>query len=77
MRFRWFRRTGIFFIPCSPLGWLVLLAAIGFAINMFFYIDGRSHSVSDTLIGFTPRLLLLGIAYMLLAFITSAPSRKP
>jgi hypothetical protein len=34
-------------------------------------IDGRSHSVSDTLMNFAFMLLMIGAVYSLIAFVTS------
>lgn len=75
MKLRWFVRKGIFFIPASIVGWLVLLVAIVLAVYFFIQIDSRSHSVSDTLINFVFYLLLIGIAYNILAAFTSASEK--
>jgi hypothetical protein len=48
-----------FYYPSSKGGWvttIVLLAVGGF---LFVFIDSRSHSVSDTLIGFAPWAIAL------------------
>jgi hypothetical protein len=76
MNLPWFRRRGIFFIPGSLTGWLILSAGICYAVYTFIDIDSRSHSVSDTLINFFFRLLLIGVFYTLIALLTSGPGRK-
>jgi uncharacterized membrane protein len=74
MKLQWFKRTGIFFIPSSVVGWIVLLAGVVYAVYTFIDIDSRSHSVSDTLINFVFHLLIIGAIYSLIAFLTS---RRP
>lgn len=76
MNLPWFRRVGIFFIPVSLTGWLILSAGICYAVYSFMDIDGRSHSVSDTLSNFAIKFFLIGVFYTLIAFLTSRPSRK-
>jgi hypothetical protein len=71
MKFPWFKRIGIFFIPATVVGWIILLAGIVFAVCCFMNIDGRSHSVSDTMINFVFMLLIIGAVYSLIAFLTS------
>ncbi len=70
MNLPWFKRIGIFFIPISVVGWLLLLASLAYAIYAFVDIDSRSHSVSDTLINFVFNLLIIGAVYTLIAFLT-------
>jgi hypothetical protein len=76
MNFPWFRRSGIFFIPATIAGWVILLAGIVFAIYSFMDIDGRSHSVSDTMINFVFMLLIIGAVYSLIAYLTSRVINK-
>jgi hypothetical protein len=76
MNFPWFKRNGIFFIPASLAGWLILVAAFVFAIISFMDIDGRSHSVSDTLMNFVFMLLIIGAVYSLIAYLTSRTFKK-
>jgi dipeptide/tripeptide permease len=76
MKFPWFKRIGIFFIPAFAAGWIILLAGIVFAIISFMDIDGRSHSVSDTLMNFVFMLLIIGAVYSLLAYFTSRVPKK-
>ncbi len=76
MNLRWFRRSGIFYIPVSLTGWLMLITAIAFAVYFFLEIDGRSHSASDTLINFFFYLLIIGAIYTLIAYMTSDDLKK-
>jgi len=74
MNLLWFKRVGILFIPVSVIGWVILFVAIVFAVYCFIDIDSRSHSVSDTLMNFGFKLLLIGAVY---TFIASLTRRKP
>lgn len=76
MNFPWFKRIGILFIPASLIGWLILIFAFIFAVFSFMDIDGRSHSVSDTLINFVFMLLIIGAVYSLIGYLTSRTSNK-
>jgi hypothetical protein len=76
MRFPWFKRAGLFFIPTNLAGWIILVAGVVFAIISFMDIDGRSHSVSDTLMNFVFMLLIIGAVYSLIAYLTSREARK-
>ncbi len=75
MNLHWFKRIGILFIPASIIGWLLLTGAIVYAVYVFIDIDGRSHSVSDTLINFVFNLLVIGAVYSLIAFLTSRAAK--
>ena len=72
----WFKRKGIFFLPASAIGWLIFLSGGAYAVYTFIDIDSRSHSVSDTLINFVFNLLLIGVAYSVIAFFTSKSEKK-
>jgi hypothetical protein len=74
MKPQWFKRKGIFFIPKSLIGWAIMLIGIIFAIYVFIDIDSRSHSASDTLRPFFIILLIIGVVYTLIAFLTSSES---
>jgi hypothetical protein len=69
--FPWFKRTGIFFIPVTLMGWIIAIAGIVYAGWLFRDIDSRSHSASDTLINFVFNLVILGIVYSVIALLTS------
>ena len=72
MKLNWFTRRGIIYLPASLAGWLILAVAAAYAVYQFIIIDSRSHSVSDTMINFVFNLLLIGLAYTLIAFFTEA-----
>ncbi len=76
MRFPWFKRFGILFIPASLMGWVILGAGISYAVDVFIDIDSRSHSVSDTLMNFVFNFLIIGVAYSLIAYLTSKVAGK-
>jgi len=76
MNFPWFKRTGIFFVPVSVAGWLILVAGLAFAVYSFMDIDSRSHSNSDTLMNFAFMLLIIGAVYSLIAYATSRVIKK-
>jgi hypothetical protein len=76
MKFPWFNRSGIVFIPRTIIGWIIFLAGAAFAIFKFIEIDKKSHSVSDTLMNFVFNLLIIGAVYTLIAFLTSREEDK-
>jgi hypothetical protein len=71
MKLPWFKRTGIFFIPITFPGWIILISALAYTVYTFIDIDSRSHSVSDTLMNFVFNLVLITVAYSVIAFLTS------
>jgi hypothetical protein len=76
MKLNWFKRTGIVYLPASIMGWIILLIGFVYCIYTFMEIDSRSHSVSDTLINFVFRLLIIIAVYTLIAFMTSSDQKK-
>ncbi len=72
MKLNWFTRKGIIYWPASAIGWVILLAAIAYAVYTFIDIDRHSHSVSDTLINFVFNVLLIGMIYTIIAYFTEA-----
>ena len=72
MKLNWFTRKGIFYLPVTLIGWLILAIAAAYAVYTFIDIDGRSHSVSDTMINFVFNLLLIGLIYTIIAYFTEA-----
>ena len=74
MYFPWFKRIGIMFVPKTPVGTMIFLAAIVYSVYAFLDIDSRSHSVSDTMINFVFVLLIIAAVYTLLAYLTSRKS---
>lgn len=71
MKLTWFKRVGIFFKPISLIGWLLLAAALAYAVYVFIDIDSRSHSASDTLTNFSFYLLIIGAVYSLVGYFAS------
>ncbi|MGA7722722.1 MAG: hypothetical protein WCA84_16255 [Ignavibacteriaceae bacterium] len=71
MNFPWFKRIGIFFIPISIIGWLIMISGMAYAVYIFMDIDKRSHSASDTLINFVFYLMIIAAVYSLIAYLTS------
>ena len=54
MKTKWFSRRGWFYLPASVAGTVLCLLAAIFCATVFFAVDRRSHSVSDTLYGVFP-----------------------
>jgi hypothetical protein len=50
----WFKPLGLLFRPVSVAGWTISVLAAAFCLHIFRFVDGRSHSVSDTLYGIFP-----------------------
>ena len=73
MKTQWFKRLGWFYLPISVPGVVILLAVLAFCIQVFFAIDRKSHSISDTLYGVFP--FFTG-AFLLLDWIASRTSEK-
>ena len=76
MNLNWFKRMGIMFVPKNIIGWIIMLAGIGYAVYVFIDIDRKSHSVSDTMITFVFNLLIIIAFYTLIAFLTSRKSNN-
>jgi hypothetical protein len=75
MKNPWFKISGLFFVPASIPGWIIMLLTVVYAVYVFIDVDSRSHSVSDTLINFVFNLLLIGLIYSLIAYFTSLKSK--
>ncbi len=71
-----FRRNGFLFVPNTPIGWIIFLAAIGCAVYVFYDIDSRSHSVSDTMINFVFNVVLIFLGYSLIGLLTERIGHK-
>ena len=54
MKTHWFAKKGWFYVPVSPIGWLILIFTNILIIHDFMAVDRHSHSVSDTYYGFLP-----------------------
>lgn len=50
----WFRPMGLLFRPASIAGWLLILIALAFCVQVFIAVDRHSHSATDTLYGIFP-----------------------
>ncbi len=73
LRCYWFRPKRFwgyfaFYYPSSKEGWIITLVLVVSASEIFLFIDGRSHSVSDTLIGFAPWGVVMAALFDLLCF---------
>jgi hypothetical protein len=76
MKFPWFKRVGLFYIPKSVMGWIIFLAGFVLAVYSFIDIDSRSHSVSDTMINFVFMLLIIGAVYTSIGYFSDRITRK-
>ena len=72
MKLNWFIRRGIFYLPVSVAGWIILVLAAAYAVYTFIDINGQSHSVSDVMINFVFNLLIIGLVYTIIAYFTEA-----
>jgi hypothetical protein len=68
---RWFRPLGPLFVPVSVIGWLISALVLAFCIQIFLFVDGRSHSVSDTFYGVFPYWAPAGLLWLWIAWRTS------
>ena len=73
MKAQWFKRLGWFYLPVSLPGIVILLTVLAFCVQVFFAIDRKSHSVSDTLYGVFPYFTC---AFLLFDWIASRTSDK-
>ena len=73
MKTHWFKQLGWFYLPISLPGMAITLAALAFCVQVFFAIDRRSHSVSDTLYGVFP---FFACAFLLFDWIAGRASDK-
>jgi hypothetical protein len=76
MKLNWFVRKGLFYRPVTIMGWLILAAAVIFAVYTFIDINNTSHSVSDVLINFVFNLLIIGLFYTLIAYVSEKKPAK-
>jgi hypothetical protein len=70
MKLNWFIRKGIFYLPASIPAWIIFIATAGLAVYLFIDIDSRQHSASDTLINWVFNMLIVGVVYSIIGFIT-------
>ena len=70
----WFKPLGPLYRPVSIFGWTVTVLASAFCVHIFRFVDGRSHSVSDTLYGIFPYWIPTFLLWHSIASRTSAES---
>ena len=73
MRNVWFKRIGWFYLPVSVPGAIITLAALAFCVQVFWAVDHKSHSVSDTFYGVFP---FFACAFLLFDWIAGRTSDK-
>ena len=54
MKTNWFKRWGWFYRPVSLPGVVIVTIALLFCAQVFWAVDRKSHSVTDTLYGVFP-----------------------
>lgn len=73
----WFKARGKQSVGWAPSTWqafVVLLLYIGFLIHSFLQINAESHSISDTLINFSPRFLIFTALLTIITYLTGEPT---
>ena len=72
----WFKanKKGIGWTPNGWQGWIVLVVYVIFLIHSFMQVDGRSHSVSDTLINYFPRFLIFTALLTIITYLKGEPT---
>lgn len=73
MKIQWFKRLGWFYLPVKLPGVVILSAVLAFCVQVFFAIDRKSHSVSDTFYGVFP---FYASAFLLFDWIASRTGDK-
>ncbi len=73
MKTPWFKRLGWFYLPVSPPGVVITLAALAFCAQVFLAIDRKSHSATDTLYGVFP---FFACAFLLFDWLAGRTSDK-
>ncbi len=53
----WFKSWGLIYRPISWQGVTITLLILAFCVQVFLFIDSRSHSVSDTLYSVFPYIV--------------------
>ena len=59
---RWFRRTAVWYIPCTVWGWLIVVVAIIFCATVIMAANRHAHSVSDMLYAIYPYIVCTALA---------------
>ena len=75
MNTTWFKRWGWLYWPASVPGWVIVACALAFCANVFWAVDRKSHSASDTLYGVYPFFVATFLLVDWLARRTSDESR--
>ena len=70
---KWFDRRGWFHLPVSWQGVLIDLLALAFCVQLFWAVDRKSHSVSDTFYGVFP---YFACCFLLLEWIASRTNHE-
>jgi hypothetical protein len=73
MKTQWFKRLGWFYLPISVPGAVLTLLALAFCAQVFWAVDRKSHSASDTLYGVFP---YFACAFLLFDWIAGRTSDK-
>ncbi|MFZ1918455.1 MAG: hypothetical protein WAU58_12840 [Terriglobales bacterium] len=73
---RWFKPFGFVFLPVSILGWIISVSAAAFCLHIFRFVDGHSHSASDTLYGIFPYWVPTFLLWVWIAGRTSSDSPR-
>ena len=76
---RSFKPIGPIYRPISIFGWTITLLAFVFCLQIFRFVDGRSHPVSDTFYGIFPNWIPTFLLWLWIASQTSlcGDSRPP
>lgn len=67
----WFVRKGIFFKPTSPVGWALFTLVAMYAVHALIEVNEHSHSTMETIINWFFRVILVGVAYTIVAYFMS------
>lgn len=67
MKNPWFKKTGWVYIPISWEGFIIAAVFIFFCVHIFLFVDGKSHSVSDTFYGIFPYIVPAFLIYIWIA----------
>ncbi len=76
MKRTWFKRCGWLYLPVAWPGFLVLLCALAFCVQVFAAVDRHSHSVSDSLYGVFPYFSSGFLLFLWVAGNTSEESER-
>ena len=73
---RWFRPFGFVFVPVSIPGRTITLLAVAFCVHIFWFVEGHSHSVSDTLYSVFPYWIPTFLLWVWIASQTSEERKR-